>query len=482
MTSSTHSNQTLPTSATIKQSRPKKMWHVLGLDPISKDFRHELKLAKVGAYLHEHGHPLPASDLERILRKCRWIVEDAILFSNEYIKASDGILVDVSKNVQFKGPKNSLGTSCYIDSLLFAMFGTYSCYDSLLGRRELASDAALHLQTTCRLYVNLLRTGKHISKTVIEMIRTDLAACGWKGGVSEEFGGTWENRPTQEDASELLLFLMDIFELPFLPLGVKLHHDYDRDDDDARIITERIFQLSIPNEDDGPSESTCPILLENVLVNYFYNNKVTGIRRNDQKLGREETIDAWSVMELLPFYSPENELGTNLLAHTTDFPEHNIIVPLTLKRYAMDCNCSSIRINQQVIIPPLIDFSSFVGLQPGAPAAKYTLVLKSAVCHLGNSLSAGHYISYSVSPDDPTVWYKHDDLEFGNRRIRKYPTNKCFDDMAENGYLFLYQLVCIPLPFIPDQAAPDYSRHQTPPPQYDDRRKKGKESSGCFLQ
>ncbi|ORX95117.1 cysteine proteinase [Basidiobolus meristosporus CBS 931.73] len=478
MTSST-SSQSLPTQATSKKSRPKKMWHVLGLDPISKDFRHELKLAKVGAYLFEHGHPLPANDLERILRKCRWIVEDAIFFSNEYIKASDGILVDVNKNTQFKGPKNSLGTSCYIDSLLFAMFGTHTCYDSLLRVRELTSEAALHLQTTCRLYVNLLRSGKHVSKTVIEMIRNDLAQCGWKGGKSEDFGGSYETRPTQEDASELLLFLMDVFELPFLPLGVKLHHYGDTDEDDAKIITERIFQLSIPSEEEQePSQS---IMLENILVNYFYNNKVSGIRRNVEKLGREETIDAWSVMELLPFYSAENELGTNLLSHSTDFPEHNIIVPLTLKRYAVDHNGYSVRTSQHVSIPPLIDFSSFVSVQPGAPLAKYTLVLKSAVCHLGTSLSSGHYISYSVSVDDPTVWYKHDDLEFGSRRIRKYPTSKCFEDMAENGYLFFYQLVCLPLPLIPDQEAPSYSRHQTPPPQYDDLRKKAKESS-CFLQ
>ncbi|KAK9762970.1 hypothetical protein K7432_010769 [Basidiobolus ranarum] len=465
-----------PPNQTLKKGKPKKMWHVLGLDPMSKDFRHELKLAQVSEYLNNNGHTLPTKELERVLTKCRWDVEDAISFLKEYAKASDGIIVEVPKKNQFRGPKNSLGTSCYIDSLLFAMFGTHSCYDGLLRRRHITSEPALHLQTICRLYVNLLRSGTHISKIVVEMIRSDLDACGWKGGISEEFGGSFETTPTQEDATELLQFFMEVFQLPFLPLGVKLHHYGDMDDDDGRIVTERIFQLSI-NSEDTSLDSTQPIPLESILVNYFFNNKVTGIRRNVEKLGSEETVDAWSVMELLPFYSPQNELGADLGALSTDFPEQNIIVPLSLKRYGIDSDGGSIRIDRRVDIPPLIDFSSFVSHQSDNSNAKYTLVLKSAVCHLGTSLSSGHYISYSVNPNDSTTWYKHDDLEHGHRRIRKYPANKCFDDMSANGYLFLYQLVCTPA-----QVTSSDSKHQIPPPEYYDSKKKSKEPSSCFLQ
>lgn len=68
------------------------------------------------------------------------------------------------------------------------------------------------LQTALRLFVNTMRKGQLVRRHVVVQLREALQAAGWNG-KSER--GSWR----QEDASELLLFLTEAFDLPYLPVS-----------------------------------------------------------------------------------------------------------------------------------------------------------------------------------------------------------------------------------------------------------------------
>lgn len=68
------------------------------------------------------------------------------------------------------------------------------------------------LQTALRLFVNTMRKGQLVRRHVVVQLREALQSAGWNG-KSER--GSWR----QEDASELLLFLTEAFDLPYLPVG-----------------------------------------------------------------------------------------------------------------------------------------------------------------------------------------------------------------------------------------------------------------------
>ncbi|CAG8735229.1 11940_t:CDS:2, partial [Racocetra fulgida] len=111
--------------------------------------------------------------------------------------------------------------------------------------------------------------------------------------------------PTQEDASELFLFLSCLYELPYLPLGIHLFHGGSKDPNDERVITERLIQVAIPGD---PHDET-PVSLEEVLITHFHDNVVSGIKRfsSDDMKQTEIPVSAWQMLKLLPFYSASNE-------------------------------------------------------------------------------------------------------------------------------------------------------------------------------
>ncbi|KAJ1970058.1 hypothetical protein IWQ62_000218 [Dispira parvispora] len=416
----------------------------------------------------------------------------------DLIEARDGIVVPVDPLASLRGAVNSKGTSCYIDSLLFAMFARQTVFDGLLFPREDAPPRVLELQIACRLFVNQLRRGKLIQPVTVETLRTQLVACGWPQGEVATQGVPKEpltcsaNRTTQEDAGELFLFLTDTLGLPFLPFEVRLHHGADNVDDDERFVAERVLQLAIPEDsefllrhtkgaaaepegtqgltgsstsrvgplgnvwdhvlppdvDPSPACSTTPLHLKDLLVHHFYNTRITGIERPLKHKEIESTIfqtDAWSMLELFPFYGPQNELGDMVPASAAIFPEDTLVLPLMLKRYRMGPTGEITKIHRPIVIPHTIDFTAFVnptgdaapfhcdppsstsadsephsplnpppshteGALPSRMASyirdssvtlstsdarpQYHLILKAAVCHLGLAPTSGHYVTY----------------------------------------------------------------------------------------
>lgn len=151
-------------------------------------------------------------------------------------------------------------------------------------------------------------------------------------------------------------------------------------------MTDRTLTLSIPTDDKKNDVGKINSLkLQDILVDYFYNSIITGVRRqvdhddesannnisenvaaspsmakfidkDDNKSDQDEkdvlkkllmeakgtlkkeddqiAVTAWQVLELLPFYSAMNEQGESIKTQVdSSFPDTHMILPIVLKRY-----------------------------------------------------------------------------------------------------------------------------------------------------
>ncbi|KAJ2581933.1 hypothetical protein GGH95_001815 [Coemansia sp. RSA 1836] len=324
------------------------------------------------------------------------------------------------------GAVNSGGTTCYIDSLLTALFASQHACDGLLYMRgDLGDESANQLQAVCRLLVNYLRAGELIDANLVEELRTALFSCGWLG---DDNGRPPANRHTQQDASELYLFLMEKLQMPYLPLEVRMVHGADYDESDSRMVTQRVLEISLLDDaDDGGGAGGRPLKLQELLENYFFDNRVEQLERNlkvkdsdDKPKGPAKVrTNAWLILSMYPFYTPQSELGDNTAAYPADAP---LVIPLLIKRYRVDSHGAVHRIRRSVMVPLTMDITSIVsqdssrdnkdstlsayrprsrvlpmssGLSPPpySSSEQYQLVLRSAICHKGLDTSSGHYVS-----------------------------------------------------------------------------------------
>ncbi|KAI8987101.1 ubiquitin carboxyl-terminal hydrolase-domain-containing protein [Pilobolus umbonatus] len=443
----------------------------------------QTKLKSLSTYASHHfSITLNADIFQTILENNDWDTKKAVTELTDYEEASHGILIEPPPHtIKLLGAENDRGSSCYIDSLLFAMYISNTTFDPLL-TYEIPSEfnAKSKLQTLMRLYVNKLRKGHFIHAEYTNWLRRVLEELDWHGRDSR---GNW----TQEDVSELFMFLTEIFDLPYLPFQIRLFHGANHDADDDRLMTDRALTLSIP-EIEGDEDGN--LRLENILVDYFYNNVITGIRRQidcefecetlfsdhlpsprsnmsfsfDTKIHLMEidptghkrdndqvAVTAWQVLELLPFYTASNEQGDSISSQVdSSFPDTRMVLPIVLKRYKYDNTGGSTKIKRHVDVPTSIDFNKFVNQNSDDPVCpscgemiNWTLYLKSAVCHEGDSPMSGHYIAYArVDEGESKSWLKCDDLNKDQRvmPIKESKSAQVYSDMGENAYMLFYEL------------------------------------------
>lgn len=350
------------------------------------------------------------------------------------------------------------GNSCYLDAVLAALFATWDAWDGLLcsnvphtycqatepGRlisprnalTRFASTAnsisdtlrggapsresqrnthhVQHLRATVREAVNRIRKGDPVSAVVVEAVRSALRAAGF------------ETRRGQEDAAELFAYLVDSLGAPFLALGETLMHPQPSSaTDDERMATERILWLSLPT---GSGDD---VRFKSLLNDYFFGNKLDGLRRN------ATVVSAWKARMLLPWYTPVRETGeVSAINDETSF--RALPIPFALKRYS--ANGQKTRVPVQ--LPTRIDFTDFVdGVHVGA----YSLVLRSVVCHLGNSVHSGHYVTYTYDAfaEPYRTWRRWNDLSPGIvpevAEDQLEPAAR--EEIARDSYLVFYELV-----------------------------------------
>jgi hypothetical protein len=347
---------------------------------------------------------LTTQEAMTLLNSYHWNYNDALAHLNTRILTHQGLLLPPDPSIHLQGMVNSHGTSCYLDALMFALFATQTLFDPLLNH-------STSLGTACRMYVNHLRQGYMVTAPIIESVRDALHAGGWPDNTS------------QEDAAELFLWFMDQFEMPFLPMNLRLLHGAESVNEDEKLVSERLLQLSIP-------ESRNLWMLEELLSEHFFGSRVEGLRRSvkDDASGKEHdvTLNAWSTLSICPFWTMESESGQYTSRQYGEFSDKRLALPIALKRYRLER-----RYNGNVHIPLEMDFSTFV-LQGSSK-----LRLRSVVCHLGSSLQSGHYIAYTETCDN--VWLRMDNLQ--EPSVETCALENVMAEIARNGYLLLYELV-----------------------------------------
>jgi hypothetical protein len=83
-------------------------------------------------------------------------------------KSATGIIMPYDPGVHMLGAENRGNVTCYLDSLLFAMFAKLDAFECMLRSDFPVDDARLKLVTLVRIWVNSLRSGK--------LIRTDFVS------------------------------------------------------------------------------------------------------------------------------------------------------------------------------------------------------------------------------------------------------------------------------------------------------------------
>eukprot|EP00177_Eucheuma_denticulatum_P000652 GFKZ01001169.1.p1 GENE.GFKZ01001169.1~~GFKZ01001169.1.p1 ORF type:complete len:422 (-),score=40.90 GFKZ01001169.1:1506-2771(-) len=309
-----------------------------------------------------------------------------------------------------RNPENA-GNTCYLDSVLISLFAEQDISDSLLTR---TTDSEPHqtLRQTLRIAVNHLRRGEAIPKSDIRSLRDALIKLRWYPGAA------------QQDAAELYAFLLDHLDAPFLPLFNNLAHSGVPDVGDHAPSTERLLWLDVKGIGDLPT----------MLNDYFFGQVRKGLRR-----GSGHGVDALVMRSLIPSYTPIRETGEIVSARRDKF--RYLTVPLAINRFRARGNGKD---RSPVHVRTALDATSYVNCF--ADDAKYTLILRSVVCHIGSSISAGHYVCYTFEP--AVGWRRWNDLDSNPVRAVRgdvlvgLPEDANWrEEIERDCYLLFYELV-----------------------------------------
>ena len=78
----------------------------------------------------------------------------------------EGIIRGYTPNVKLLGAENRQMNTCYLDSLLFAMFARLDCFEAIL-HNDFSDEPRRKLSVMLRLWVNMLRSGKLIKTELV---------------------------------------------------------------------------------------------------------------------------------------------------------------------------------------------------------------------------------------------------------------------------------------------------------------------------
>ncbi|KAK9327916.1 ubiquitin carboxyl-terminal hydrolase-domain-containing protein [Lipomyces starkeyi] len=118
------------------------------------------------------------------------------------------------------------------------------------------------------------------------------------------------------------------------------------------------------------------------------------MRRSSLRTAKNEiSLPAWAFLQLLPFYADAPPQSTS----AEHFAMKRPVLAICLKRYSWSAAGKAVRNDRKVLIPEVIEFPQFVADDPSTEGdalyGNFRLVLEAAVCHRGQSVTSGHYIS-----------------------------------------------------------------------------------------
>lgn len=182
------------------------------------------------------------------------------------ISPKDGTGTATSRYHRLMGADNRNGVTCYLDSLLFAMFARLESFEPMLQKFIPSSPTQdndpssaqnkTNLGVMLRLYVSLLRSGELITTDVTKMLLGAIIKAGWDESCFEQ----------QQDCCDLFNFITDKLDMPMITLKLDIEHGgKENSSDDHKLVHERLLLVSVP-----PGSE--PVLLEECLELYFANS------------------------------------------------------------------------------------------------------------------------------------------------------------------------------------------------------------------
>lgn len=230
-----------------------------------------------------------------------------------------------------------------------------------------------------------------------------------------------------------------------------------------------IIQRIVLDDEGKPTDSDAGSLLQKA-------------KRKGSTVVKAVTIPAWQFFRLIPWHSAadsEPQTDKEIVTHFDQRP----VVGICLKRYLMTEDGLAKRQNTFIDIPDSLRLPHFMVAddskleEESSLSMEYKLVLQSVVCHRGDSVHSGHYISFArVNPKLLTDNRRHDNDPPPDYEDAQWVK---FDDLAETRvtyvddikealkqempYLVFYQIV----PMV-DVTNISVAGSETGPPSYND--------------
>ncbi|QKF93682.1 ubiquitin carboxyl-terminal hydrolase [Fadolivirus algeromassiliense] len=285
------------------------------------------------------------------------------------------------------------GNTCYIDSLLMALFYSPTHIERLLNK-EIKNTMGLYLQEYIKHeFVNKARSSLTITCNEIEMIRALCFQLGWRKSANDNSNN--DEYISQQDVNEFYIFLMDIFENDCIEITkTTISDNVDDKIEDNKIEKIPFIPLALP-------ESTTSITVKDLLSNWLTDN-ISDIKTSDN-INKKQL-------------------------HIYNIANVPYILCLSINRF----NNHGIRIDTDVIIQKKICpyDKKFINQDEWS--------FHAAICHRGVTNKSGHY--YCLLQVN-NIWYIFDDLDIPcMREVRM--DDKSVTDMIKKDCVFLiYKLV-----------------------------------------
>ena len=260
----------------------------------------------------------------------------------------EGRIISCKQDLALLGAENRESVTCFLDSLLFAMFARLNNFEGLL--YDIAEEGPRkRLAALLRLWVNMLRSELLITVDIVRQlpfqldaptdslafsktkhIQEALCACGWSDAANL----------TQQDSSEAFTFITGKLGLPLLTLKMDIYHTGKEDmNDDHKTINERLLEVAIPENSDDNSSVT----LESCLEAYF-NNRIE-VKRHMHRMStvqklksepKDETVHIEAIEVSSQPSSPVTEIADNHLKSARPMSIQSRNNSIFSERYADD--------------------------------------------------------------------------------------------------------------------------------------------------
>ena len=246
-------------------------------------------------------------------------------------------------------------------------------------------------------------------------------------------------------------------------------------------IVQNTTQSPMPVSATSPARPTQRLRAPSIIKETYIDEKramIDGAKEDGSgvhpRVRKEVVMPAWQFFSLIPWYT--NNVPSNDAQVAAHFSASRPILGISLKRYTFTSKGEAVKRTTHVDIPLEIGLPSFIQddrmAEDGPAFGNFKLSLQSVVCHQGNSVNSGHYISIVRSPDPRGEgndgWLKFDDLA-AERVVPIDAEQFLKTSMEQTPYLLFYQVVPIeddPPSHISDKPIPNDVDH--PPPSYAD--------------